>query len=390
MCYHRIIFAISFFNLIANIWFWIGDLAHMPVFDTLRWGSKENPSVINNRGSITTCQMSGFSIYMGTLAIPWYSAALIIYYYLAVRRGWKEDRLRRNFERYVHMTIVPISLIAAIIPLFFDLYDIFYTYCFVVQVDPNGDYLVSDIMQMLTLLSVILSTFIMALCIMFLISFRYSETIRESQELSRISTGLKMAIPFSASFIFSWALPVSYIGNCVITLRQGVYFGIPQSRTAINIIFMYLAICLPLQGILNLIIYLLPRYQKLREESGSAFVIMKTLCWSCNKSDTSSYNEDCYLGSCMTDTGTLSTDGVIERCESYSTDLRFNKGTNESEMELRDLDSRSQLWSLPPVITVPEDKCSDCDVKSELSVDHQIYTIDGFQDNWFNTLDVKR
>lgn len=387
MCYHRLVFAISFFNFLVNVWFWIGNWAQMPALNKLRWGNENYVGY----GTVITCQMSGFSIYLGSFCIPWYNAALILYYYLTVRCRWKEEKLWKNFEVYVHITALPASLLAAVIPFFWGLYDIFYTYCFVVQGDPEGDFLVADILDLLILLSVVLSAVIITVVVLFLISFqrrsiRDCEQQRQQQNSRTLSIGIRMATFYASSFFLSWVFPVSYIANVNFFIRQAPFsFGIPKSHTGVYISLIYLAICQPLQGILVWIIYLFPRYQKLRGESDGCsvcHVLTKTLCWSWHdRSNTSSYdnNDDCYLGSCMManlEPLPAGIDDMVERCEADSSYSMFHRGiANESS----DLELTSNL---PPVLEIiAEDKGSDCGVKSELSVEHQSYIIDGLPDN---------
>lgn len=294
MCYHRLTFAISFFNLLAAIWFFIGERA------------QKETAVLNHErsdwahGNATTCRMSGFSIYLGTLAIPCYNAALAIYYYLAVCCGWEEERIKKDFERYVHYLIGPVSLIIAIIPLFFDLYGVFYTYCYVVDNNLHPNFAAQDIFELLTLVTVFLSGCIMAICLILLISHRHSSRIMRIPEFERTSTGIQMIALYTASFVVSWFVPVGFIGQTILFVRTGFRFGwIPKDYNLLYVAMVYLVIAPPSQGFLNWVIYLWPRFRKCREESGSCCVIRDALFWSCSRPKTFIYDGDCYLGSCV-------------------------------------------------------------------------------------------
>lgn len=402
MCYHRLLLAISSFNLLTEIWFFIGDYAQSPDKDRTDW----------NHGTVATCRMSGFSIYLGTLAIPWYNAALIGYYYLSVRCGWTEHQLRSNFERYVHLIVGPMSLLVAILPFCFDLYNVFYTYCFVVQYHDDRSYVMSDVLEMLVLLAILLSACSMAVGILLLVSFRYSRHIRIMQ-FERTSRGIQMATLYAASFFAAWVFPILYMGQAMIYVRTGLRIGTaPQDNNLLYALMVYLTICLPLQGFMNWLIYLYPRYQKVREELLSSenggwcccgvIILKEVLFWSCMYSKTIQ-NRDCYLGSCMVmenSAAAASSDGIsislgihssnpILGCETPS--LGFDHHDQVLE-DIEDDDEEEQSSSgnveLPPLSSVllvaddantsqqkHDDDDDDDDVKSELSVEPQERTL---------------
>jgi len=125
-CYHRLLFALSLFDLLASIGFFAGGWAQ-----TKTGWLAEAPDNQTALGNVATCHASGFVIFMGSLAIPWYNAALSVYYYLSVCQGWREQKMKKSFEQYVHIMIVPTVIILAVFPLVLRIYNPLHFYCFI-------------------------------------------------------------------------------------------------------------------------------------------------------------------------------------------------------------------------------------------------------------------
>ena len=64
-----------------------------------------------------------FFIHLGTTAIPAYYVALAMQYLLVIEFNLSEKRIWENFERYFHMTIIPIAVAWPVIPIPLDLYN---------------------------------------------------------------------------------------------------------------------------------------------------------------------------------------------------------------------------------------------------------------------------
>jgi len=277
--------------------------------------------------------MSGFTIYLGSLAIPWYNASLSVYYYLAACRRWKEEQIQKKFERFVHLSIVPIAVVIAIIPIFLDLYNPFYSYCYAVcslkksQLNVTEDvyhahlekksseYLLSNIFELFAIIGILISTCTLAtmnICI--IIAMRVGgvpseagvwsdtnddnpdenpcENDRKRQE--NIATALSMSVHYSVTFFFTWTIP--FVWMLFSKLHEfsdkPLWKFVGQSC---------LAIFLPLQGFLNALIYLRPRFKRIRKREPSyAITLRDVLFWSCTRRPPAEpHDRDCYLGSGM-------------------------------------------------------------------------------------------
>jgi len=297
LCYHRLHFCLSFFDVILSTCFLVGS-----------WAQTDDDAFVETGavGNKATCYASGFVIYLGSLAIPWYNTAITTYYYLAVCRGWKEQQMKKNFERYVHMIIFPVAIITATIPLFLDLYGPFFFYCFVSGYDS-----VSTIFLSFYLVSVIVcSTTILITMILIMIhvrktsnrSAKYSfsrnfraesssqvvSPTRESRRSRRrreISSEVTiMALLYTIPFVLTWLLPVLWFIIVYISML-GFANIVPEKQSAkIHLIsFSYLTIFIPLQGFFHWLVYMRPRLKKILRGLGISVRAKATelVFWCC-------------------------------------------------------------------------------------------------------------
>jgi len=301
MTYHRILFGLSFFDFFSSFGFFLGNWVRSKDADdwTISGGFEQY-----GRGTITTCNITGFLIYLGSITIPLYSASLTMYYNLIVCRQWSEERIKKRFEIYVHMLIPPIGIIIAIYPLMTELYNGWYFYCFVCFTEARGNQSASDILQVLYLITVISSSTVMAYSMLSIIckvtrTFRLStsydfplqrrdkncccsnlkifnrnydtidnlwqnnntlSSMRIRKLQSRGNKVILMALLYLIPFFVTWVFPV-FLFLCIqIEWRYNIII-IPKKWTQTHIIQIYVAIFLPLQGFFNWFVFMYRRYQ---------------------------------------------------------------------------------------------------------------------------------
>lgn len=292
MCYHRIVLACSIFNMLASIWFCVNT-----------WAQSVPPGFFEESYDYTprkrpwqgiTCNMSGFSIYLSFLAIPWYKTALLVYYYLTVCSKWEEKKIRKKFEVYVHWIVGPLSVIVATIPFCFKLYNNFYSYCFVVNNNEDKMFL-SQLFQLICVASVLLSTCIMLILIALIVT---SSTGRKDS-IENISIASKMALFYGSAFFVTYTIPVGWLIYATLSFYLNISYTNLVLKASYFMSF-YLAVFLPLNGFLTWMVYIFPRFQKIRKRKDAVFcsILKDTLFWSCRKDNNEEHFEDCYLGSC--------------------------------------------------------------------------------------------
>mmetsp|Transcript_26848 Transcript_26848/g.40795 ORF Transcript_26848/g.40795 Transcript_26848/m.40795 type:complete len:314 (-) Transcript_26848:45-986(-) len=256
-CYHRLLLGLSSFDLLCSICFFAGTWAQ-PSISVWTYGSTSR-----GNGNITTCNISGFFIFLGSLAIPWYNVSISIYYYLAVCHSWRELRMKKSFERYVHAVICSIAMLVAIIPFFMDLYNPYFFYCFVATLPDRGSIAAQFVFQGIYMTSVILCTGVI-ICMMFRIKCHVTSTTRQSEsyEISSYLTKVKkgtttstkrqmqsrrsrrkrkqasevttMALLYSVPFIVTWFIPVMWF--LCLQISWATSFKIISNREVLHVV----------------------------------------------------------------------------------------------------------------------------------------------------------
>mmetsp|Transcript_16926 Transcript_16926/g.25055 ORF Transcript_16926/g.25055 Transcript_16926/m.25055 type:complete len:471 (+) Transcript_16926:54-1466(+) len=321
MSYYRLLFGLSFFDLLSSFWYFIGGWAQP--FDL--------KSKVDGFGTVATCNMSGYFIYLGSLAIPSYNAALCMYLYLTICHGWQEQRMKKDFERYVHMLIGPIAFIIALLPVFLELYHPWYFYCFVTTTAgavKNWDthFVPSEIFKLLYYAGVIICSAIIATTMVSVITHakrtiqkserhtfrsqhdqsdsnksfslrsmilcrtrtsrivqeattrRVSVSRRERRRKSKLALVIQTAVLYAIPFFLTWLLPALYFMfvHCFVYHKASAMVVTRNPTTAL-IMNIYLSIFVPLQGFFNWLIFMRPRLKR-----SSACAIAASASSSCS------------------------------------------------------------------------------------------------------------
>lgn len=107
--------------------------------------SIDNPSdyVYGNSGTIQTCTAQGFFVQLGIIT-PFYNALLACYYYLTIRREWKEKEFKRKVEYIGHFIAISFGFGTAIAGLVMDLFNNSYVWCWIAPYPRGCSYDVDD------------------------------------------------------------------------------------------------------------------------------------------------------------------------------------------------------------------------------------------------------
>ena len=288
LCYHRILLGLSIFDFLSSFWFFIGNWAHGESAGFL--GTQPSPA----------CETSGFFIYLGSLCIPMYNVALAAYFFLTVKHGWRESKLRKSFERFVHLPICLTGIAIAIVPIPLDMYNSWYSYCYVVHsVEDRGIFRQTKAFQWIAWV-ILFTSALLVTVLMILIYVYVKKVLKQSLRHALASSSVEftpspsslaasggssnsqrlmesvqtktrqvrnMAFLYSVPFYATWIVPnlwfllirYSWNGNLKIepTPRCTFWMGI------------YISTLLSLQGFFNWMIYIFPRFQRIRMEQPS-------------------------------------------------------------------------------------------------------------------------
>ena len=260
--YHRIMLGLSFFDMCSSALYFAAPWIRDP----------------GDEGA--ACVAVGVTVWTAALCIPLYNAALAIYFNLSIRYGWREDRIAKDFERYIHPSIILFGLAFTVPAIPWNLYNPRFNVCYPLESEEN--FMLANIYLFVYAAGILFST-ICVTTLMLKVYFYVNKILRHSRQVSsrgnverdtqinthhpaklivRTFSSLEdwlpkvrtVALLYTLPFYFTWVIPL--IWNTVIALSSDdVISWIPSVKT-IYIMQIYTASSLPLQGFLNWMIYI--------------------------------------------------------------------------------------------------------------------------------------
>lgn len=280
--YSRIIVGLSTADMLSSFFGFFLSTWPMPSDTWLAYGSA---------GNVHSCNMQGFFFQMGLCAATLYQASLISYYFVTAVRGWGKTRIKK-WEPVFHVIPCAVSLGTAIAGLALRLYNPVTrgSMCWIKEYPPYcGESMSCERGENAMkyrwgfLYSFVLATFAWLACAMVMMWRNVRTTEKrarryrhgnpparsQSQELAA------QAMLYSLAYTVPWicGLILSFINTAHGVFGSG---SIDDAITALNIVN---AIVFPLQGFLNVMVYVRPRYIEARKSvnSGGIQLAWKTL-----------------------------------------------------------------------------------------------------------------
>lgn len=124
--YHRLLGAFATVDILESIWNFASTWP-MPV------GTED---VYYARGNTATCTTQGYFLQLG-VALPLYNASISIYYMLAIRYNYSEEKLHRRVERWLHLVPITFAIGTSIAGLPLTLYNDANFWCWIAA-HPEG------------------------------------------------------------------------------------------------------------------------------------------------------------------------------------------------------------------------------------------------------------
>ncbi|KAI2505422.1 hypothetical protein MHU86_9035 [Fragilaria crotonensis] len=263
--YHRILFAVSLIDCIASLNFAFGFLL-VPKGDF--WGAQ---------GNTASCEASGFLNTFFASQFP-YNFGLALYYLLIIRYGTTQEFVARNVEPYIHFfsLTVPMGIMywalftTALNPLPF-----LGGWCFVAKYPPSCDIAAGECSRGVTsktisyvlfgalLNSLFIGTVIIMVMIICHVRGRIAAVVRYRTR-PRLDETARQTVVQSLLYIVASLLP-----NVLFLMNHSIIYLFPT--VTVRFVVSFLAkLIVPLQGLFNLIIYIRPRYVKLRRQRGDS------------------------------------------------------------------------------------------------------------------------
>lgn len=252
--YHRLMLAMSIVLMLVSVF--VG-MSTWPI-------PRGTPHVYDARGSEATCQTQGFFICL-SLCIVMYNVALSTYYLLVIGYGRKERHLRDK-ERWVHAIVLAIGFSLSIAGLPLNLYNSVQVWCFIGPIPcDSGDIVCRPDQNDYEIYRWAMFGGPLWFCIIFitgLMALMYAKVRRQEIASRKWRRGTEdrmkqltketrdQATFYVLSFYITWIFPT-------ITRAMTAFGSVPPFWLLYVSVFF-----IPLQGLLNFLIYMRPRYRR--------------------------------------------------------------------------------------------------------------------------------
>lgn len=268
---HRLLFGISINVLIASICAIVGPIA---AYDFI--------PIEGTRGNVQTCKAQGFLFQWFYLGTAMYNGALILYFTLATTSKLSEIDIRRRVEPLMHVLAFFFPLATAIVCLVMDLYNpsVYGLWgCWIASWPPfcreNGESCVrGENHDSFFLAFVLVPLYCLLLCIYVCLAIMYCKARRKARftrqqsqrQLGITNAGMsikllekmkRQALVYGVVFLFMYLF--------LIVLSTIATLGGLNSDINLFPVTVLASFFSPIQGILNFVIYVKPRYTRVRK-----------------------------------------------------------------------------------------------------------------------------
>ena len=102
----------SLSDVFCSIWFFTGTWA-VPA---------DTPGIAGAAGTEATCKVQAFVMYFAVTTLN-FNACLALYYLVSIRFGWREETIRKYVEPFCYIYALGLGLVVGMIPMILDLYN---------------------------------------------------------------------------------------------------------------------------------------------------------------------------------------------------------------------------------------------------------------------------
>lgn len=210
-------------------------------------------------GTTGTCTLQGFFIQL-SLAAPLYNLCLAVHYLLVIKHGWDDVKLARA-ERLVHPAIIVIAVGIAVAGLPLNIYNDANVWCWIADNErmSNPDhahkvyrwvFYYVELWSIIVVVSVVMLMVVVDLTKTEARTAALSSWAGQNTKNAMYSAVKRQSLYYVLAFYLTWTFPTT------LRILQTIEVTPPYA------IFLCVVIFTPLQGFLNFIIYMRPRYLK--------------------------------------------------------------------------------------------------------------------------------
>ena len=264
--YHRIVFILSFWDIINSF---VMFLSTWPI-------PKEIETVYGASGTWGTCLAQGF---LGQISnfTPLYNAVLGIYFVLTVRYRWKRRELR-NLEIASHILTTGLAVGTSVAALYMNLYNEANFWCWIAPYPrgctstmsgfDEGDIPCTrgDNAEMYQFVFYYFWIFLSWIIVITCMGLLYATTSQDAKRMSKYASASmcdrNRRDAAIMGLLYIWAFFISYT---FLSAARVIKLINPSYKMSYGMMLMSM-ITRPLQGIWNVLIYLAPRFMKLKRK----------------------------------------------------------------------------------------------------------------------------
>jgi len=244
--YSRIMMAMSCYDFVTSCMYALST-----------WPIPSGSGPLYAAGTTGTCTAQGFFIQL-SLGAPLYNLSLAVYYLLVIKHGWSDVKLAK-LERFVHPVVVATAFGIAIAGLPLKLYNNANVWCWIAPNDRMNSNVNANFYRWaffyveLWLIIVIVTVIMMAVVVNVVQTTNKTTRYSSRGKEAKLSTTVR-----KQAFYYVSAFYVTWLALTILRILQTTDVQVPYA------IFVLAVILTPLQGFLNSLIYMKPRYLRYR------------------------------------------------------------------------------------------------------------------------------
>jgi len=249
--YSRIMMAMSCFDCVTSFMFALSTWP-IPAGSGSLWAA----------GTTGTCTLQGFFIQL-SLAAPLYNLCLAVHYLLVIKYGWSDVRLAKA-ERRAHPVIVAVAIGIAVAGLPLEMFNNATIWCWIAPNERMDHPKHATMYRWVFYYAELWIIIVVVSAIMILVvadvtrtekrSSAFSANSANKRKMSMAAMVKRQAFYYVSAFYITWTFPTT------LRILQTVEVPVPYA------IYLCAVIFTPLQGFLNYLIYMRPRFLRWRRK----------------------------------------------------------------------------------------------------------------------------
>lgn len=216
----------------------------------------------NESKNVATCNFSGVLSQTATISNSLYSGFLAVYFLCTVRLGWSPSRFARVLEPYVHVIIVAFVMVMGPISLHQNVFEksrVAPT-CWIASDEHLHLHILFNAMVSLACATIFACNLLIYLHVRSLTRLSLQRSMNPSVATNRKQLVATQSFGYVSAFALTW-MPGFIMG--IHELSGGVLFRSTATFLVFESLFL---LSMPLTGVLNLMVFLRPRYLQFRRQ----------------------------------------------------------------------------------------------------------------------------